>query len=93
MERINYAIDKIGQRTIFDIDYPLLDSLDLALQRRPSLTKGWLNQFSKMGLEILRETSLNAHVKQMKQRKKNQSSDTISQRSRAPSLNTIHDYI
>ena len=69
MERINYAIDKIGQRTIFDIDYPLLDSLDLALQRRPSLTKGWLNEFSKMGLEELRETSLNAHIKQMKQRK------------------------
>lgn len=31
VERISYAIDKIGQRTIFDIDYPLLDSLDLAL--------------------------------------------------------------
>ena len=31
VEKINYAIDKIGQRTIFDIDYPLLDSLDLAL--------------------------------------------------------------
>mmetsp|Transcript_28966 Transcript_28966/g.35886 ORF Transcript_28966/g.35886 Transcript_28966/m.35886 type:complete len:185 (-) Transcript_28966:863-1417(-) len=45
-----------------------------------------------MGLEILRETSLNAHIKQMKQRK-NISSDTVSQRSRAPSLNTIHDYI
>lgn len=31
IDRINYAIDKIGSRTIFDIDYPLLDSLDLAL--------------------------------------------------------------
>ena len=46
IERINYAIDKIGQRTIFDVDYPLLDSLDLAMQRRPSVTKGWLNEFS-----------------------------------------------
>lgn len=65
VERISYAIDKIGQRTIFDIDYPLMDSLDLALQRRPSnsITKGWLNEFSQMGLEILRETSLNAHMK------------------------------
>lgn len=31
VERINYAIDKIGSRTIFEIDYPLMDSLDLAL--------------------------------------------------------------
>ena len=58
------------------------------------MTKGWLNEFSKMGLEELRETSLNAHMKQMKQRKQvAQSSDEVSQRSRAPSLNTIHDYI
>ena len=46
IERLNYAIDKIGKRTIFDVDYPLLDSLDLAMQRRPSVTKGWLNEFS-----------------------------------------------
>ena len=93
VEKINYAIDKIGQRTIFDIDYPLLDSLDLALQRRPSVTKGWLNEFSQMGLEILRETSLNAHIKSMKHRRENSTHDTQSLQSRAPSLNTIHDYI
>ena len=93
MERINYAIDKIGQRTIFDIDYPLLDSLDLALQRRPSLTKGWLNEFSQMGLELLRETSLNAHTKQLKERRRGMATDTLSSVSRAPSLNTIVDYI
>lgn len=94
VEKINYAIDKIGQRTIFDIDYPLLDSLDLALQRRPSVTKGWLNEFSQMGLEILRETSLNAHIKSMKKRKNDHSNlDTQSLQSRAPSLNTIKDYI
>ena len=46
IERINYAIDKISQRTIFDVDYPLLDSLDLAMQRRPSVTKGWLREYS-----------------------------------------------
>lgn len=94
VQKINYAIDKIGQRTIFDIDYPLLDSLDLALQRRPSLTKGWLNEFSQMGLEILRETSLNAHISSLKQRKRSQSDLTSkSLQSRAPSLNTICDYI
>ena len=94
MERINYAIDKIGQRTIFDIDYPLLDSLDLALQRRPSLTKGWLNEFSSMGLELLRESSLNAHTNQLKERRRGGvATDSMSAISRAPSLNTIVDYI
>ena len=94
VERISYAVDKIGQRTIFDIDYPLLDSLDLALQRRPSLTKGWLNEFSKLGLESLRETSLNEHVKQLQSRKRRSSqTDVASEKSRAPSLTTIMDTI
>lgn len=47
-----------------------------------------------MGLEILRETSLNAHINQLKKRKEMAlSPDTFSQVSRAPSLNTIHNYI
>ena len=45
-----------------------------------------------MGLEILRETSLNAHIKQQKQRQKT-SPDAMSAASRAPSLTTIHNYI
>lgn len=94
VERINYAIDKIGQRTIFDIDYPLIDSLDLAIQTRPSVTKGWLGEFSSMGLEILRETSLNAHNDQQKKRQSQQQSpDTFSAVSRAPSLTTINNFI
>ena len=44
-----------------------------------------------MGLEILRETSLNAHINQMQNRKRSPSSVSI--QSRAPSLNTIVDYI
>ena len=31
IDKLNYAIEKIGQRTLYDIDYPLMDSLDLAL--------------------------------------------------------------
>lgn len=59
------------------------------------MTKGWLNEFSQMGLEILRETSLNAHIKSMKKRQKSMTggNNSSSPRSRAPSLNTIHDYI
>ena len=68
IERINYAIDKIGQRTIFDVDYPLLDSLDLAMQRRPSVTKGWLNEFSALGMECLRESSIRKSLYSQKQR-------------------------
>lgn len=68
IERINYAIDKIGQRTIFDVDYPLLDSLDLAMQRRPSVTKGWLNEFSALGMECLRESSIRKSLYSQNQR-------------------------
>ena len=57
------------------------------------MTKGWLNEFSQMGLELLRETSLNAHTKQLKERRRGQTTDSISAISRAPSLNTIVDYI
>ena len=47
-----------------------------------------------MGLEILRETSLNAHISQLKKRKEmERTPDTVSAKSRAPSLNTIVDYI
>ena len=46
-----------------------------------------------MGLEILRETSLNAHIKSLKKRKKENTVDTMSMVSRAPSLTTVIDYI
>lgn len=93
IERINYAIDKIGQRTIFDVDYPLLDSLDLAMQRRPSVTSGWLNEFSQLGLECLRESSIRKSLYQQKQRSNKTPSDMISVRSHAPSMSTVLDHI
>lgn len=46
-----------------------------------------------MGLEILRERSLNTHIKQLKKRREMQSPDTVSMVSRAPSLTTIHNFI
>lgn len=46
-----------------------------------------------MGLEILRETSLNAHINSMKLRKKSGNSEQSYHSEIAPSLNTIHDYI
>ena len=76
IERINYAIDKIGQRTIFDVDYPLLDSLDLAMQRKPSITKGWLNEFSALGMECLRESSIRKSLYSQKQRDSKSSEGT-----------------
>ena len=93
IERINYAIDKIGQRTIFEIDYPLLDSLDLALQRRPSMTTGWLNEFSNLGLEMLKDTYLKASAGNRERKQSISQTDKQSQISRAPSLNTVLDVI
>ena len=93
IERINYAIDKIGQRTIFDVDYPLLDSLDLAMQRRPSVTKGWLNEFSQLGLECLRESSIRKSLYQQKQRDSQSPSQEISVRSHDPNFSTVVEKI
>ena len=88
IEKINYAIEKIGQRTLFDIDYPLMDSLDLALQRRPSMTTGWINEFSNLGLELLKENSLLASLAN-RERRNSTASDRISMISEAPSLSTL----
>ena len=93
IERINYAIDKIGQRTIFDVDYPLLDSLDLAMQRRPSVTKGWLNEFSQLGMECLRESSIRKSLYQQKQRDSIPSSEVMSMRSQDPSFSSVMEKI
>ena len=97
IDRINYAIDKIGQRTIFDIDYPLLDSLDLAMQRRPSVTKGWLSEYSQLGLECLAQSSIRRSLFEQKTRGSmgiNQSpSDRASARSHHSSVREVQDSI
>ena len=89
IDKINYAIEKIGQRTLFDIDYPLMDSLDLALQKRPAMTTGWINEFSNLGLQLIKENALIAHMKKKDRRLSETASDRVSMLSEAPSLNTI----
>ena len=93
IERLNYAIDKIGKRTIFDVDYPLLDSLDLTMQRRPSISKGWVNEFSKLGMECLRESSIRKRLAQQKKRESIPSSEVMSMRSQDPSFSSIMEKI
>ena len=93
VERINYAIEKIGQRTVFDLDYPLLDSLDFSTQRRPSVTKGWLNEFSQLGMECLRESSIRKSLYRQKQRDSVPSSEVMSMRSQDPSFSSVMEKI
>ena len=57
LDKINYAIDKIGSRTIFDIDHPILDTLDLH-ERGKNVTKGWIHEHSRLGLDLLRDQYL-----------------------------------
>lgn len=91
IERINYAIDKIGQRTIFDIDYPLLDSLDLAMQRRPSVTKGWLSEYSQLGLECLVQSSIRRSLYEQKNRSNQAPSERASGRSHGSSVREVQE--
>ena len=55
--QLNYSIDKISSRQIYEIDQQFLDSLDLH-ESRASVTKVWIHEFSTMRLDILRDISL-----------------------------------
>ena len=85
---MNYAIEKIGSRSIYEIDKPFIDTLDLHESKaHVSITRGWIHEFSTMGLEILRDISLQKSLEQRKKSMDDQiEADT---RSRAPSLNTV----
>ena len=90
--QLNYAIEKIGSRSIYEIDKPFIDTLDLHESKAHlSVTRGWIHEFSTMGLEILRDISLQKSLEQRKKSMDDQiEADT---RSRAPSLNTVQKYI
>ena len=90
--QLNYAIEKIGSRSIYEIDKPFIDTLDLHESKaHVSVTRGWIHEFSTMGLEILRDISLQKSLEQRKKSMDDQiEADT---RSRAPSLNTVQKYI
>lgn len=88
--QLNYAIDKISSRSIYEIDMPFLDSLDLHESRtHASVTKGWIHEFSTMGLDILRDISLK---KSLEERRKSAQIDSESLEfiSKPPSINTAH---
>ena len=88
---LNYAIDKISSRSIYEIDMPFLDSLDLHDSRtHASVTKGWLHEFSSVGLDILRDISLR---KSLEERRKSQPEiESIEMISKPPSINTVQKF-
>jgi len=95
LEKINYAIAKIGSRTIFDIDHPILDTLDLH-ERTKSVAKGWIHEHSRLGLDLLRDQYLQNSQEQHKKRTPDSTSNTGSdfeKVSRAPSINTVMNFI
>lgn len=55
------------------------------------MTSGWLNEFSNLGLEMLKETSLRASL--ANRDRKCSASDAASRYSRTPSLNTVLDVL
>lgn len=57
------------------------------------MTTGWLNEFSNLGLELLKESSLRASLANRERRQSHSVSDVQSKLSRAPSLNTVLNVI
>ena len=93
---LNYAIEKISSRSIYEIDQPFLDTLDLHESRvHVSVSKGWIHEFSTIGQEILRDISLRKSLEERKKPSPQESNDTesMSKRSKAPSFNTLQNLI
>ena len=53
------------------------------------MTTGWINEFSNLGLQMLKENALLAHVANRDRRLSETQSDRVSLMSEAPSLNTL----
>ena len=53
------------------------------------MTTGWINEFSNLGLELLRENSLLASRANRERKDSINNSDKISMLSEAPSLSTL----
>jgi len=51
-KRIYYAIDKIGQRDIFNVD--IVETLDLASASKKQTHSGWLREYSSVNMEAQR---------------------------------------
>ena len=84
-ERIDYAIEKIGQRNIFDVD--IIDQLDLATTKKQGkVTSGWLREFSSIHMDEVRQSYL-ANV--LAQKKQPSTPSEASAFSTTPSLATV----
>ena len=58
-KRINFAIDKIGKRSLFDVDLsPSNKIADLSTPIKRHVSNGWLNEYSVIGMELERGRSL-----------------------------------
>ena len=55
---LNYAIEKIGHRIVYLPNTAAFDDFELALRRRPCMQKFWINEFSKLGFQKMRQRSL-----------------------------------
>ena len=56
-QKIDYAIEKIGQKNIYDVD--IIAQLDLATTKRQGEdTTGWLREFSSIHMEEVRNDYL-----------------------------------
>ena len=55
-KRIDYAIDKIAQRDIFNVD--IVETLDLASPQKRHPPSGWLREFSSVNMEVERSNTL-----------------------------------
>lgn len=61
-KRINYAIDKIGKRSLFDVELSnqKVNSKNLPAPKR--IASGWLNEFSVVHMELERGRCLEKSI-------------------------------
>ena len=82
-KRVDYAIDKIGQRDIFNVD--IVETLDLASAQKRQPPSGWLREYSSVNMEAERSNFL----KQQTGHQPKGNSSSKSQISKCPSLETL----
>ena len=59
----------IKENRIFELDTPMLDSLEQAIDRLPQeKDNNWINEYSKLGIINMREISLKKYLNQMNKR-------------------------
>lgn len=59
----------IKENRIFELDTPMLDSLEQAIDRLPQeKDNNWINEYSKLGIINMREISLKKYLNQINKR-------------------------